>query len=103
MRRDLRSRMALAYTVDTLFIGFRLVGDLPGGVLILKLPTACLVSVRRQLHDRPILVVRLADLLVLLLLDVPVQLIPRCESATACRAHPLESFYRRSRCASGRS
>ena len=56
VRRDLRSRMTLAYTVDNLLLGFRLVGDLPGGVLNLKLPTTCLISVRWQLRDRPTLV-----------------------------------------------
>ena len=95
VRRDLRSRMTLAYTVDNLLLGFRLVGDLPGGVLNLKLPTTCLISVRRQILDRPVMGVRgFAKLLVLLLPDVPVQLALGRKSTAACRTLPLESLHR---------
>ena len=52
MSWNLWTWVALAHTVH----GFRLIGDLPGGVLILKLPTTCLISVRWQLRDRPNLV-----------------------------------------------
>ena len=42
-------RMSSAHTIN----GFGLAGNLPGGVVMLKWPAACLIRVRQHLHDGP--------------------------------------------------
>ena len=41
--------MSSAHTIN----GFQLAGDLPGRVVMLEWPAACLTNARRQLHDGP--------------------------------------------------
>ena len=42
-------RVSSAHTIN----GFQLAGDLPGRVVMLEWPAACLIKARRQLHDGP--------------------------------------------------